>query len=78
MNVRFNGLAIAGFVCSIVGIFSYGVGSAVGVILSHFALRQIARDGTRGRGLAIAGLVVGYIWLGLVAIVIIAAFVGSR
>lgn len=41
-------------------IFSFVIG-LVGVILGHVALNQIARTGQEGRGLALTGLVIGYI-----------------
>lgn len=48
-----NGLAIAGFVCAIVGIFSVGLLAPIALILSLVAL---SRPG--GRGFAIAGIVI--------------------
>jgi hypothetical protein len=51
-----NPLAIASLIVSIVG---FGL---IGVILGHIALSQIKRSNgyERGRGLAIAGLIIGY------------------
>jgi uncharacterized BrkB/YihY/UPF0761 family membrane protein len=46
--------------------------SLVAVITGHIALRQIARTGEGGRGLAIAGLIIGY--LSIVATVVYVAF----
>lgn len=66
-----NGFAIASLVLSVA---LWGVGSILGVIFGHIALRQITRTGEQGRGLAIAGLVVGYVGL-LLAIASILAFV---
>ena len=37
--------------------------SPIGIILGHIAMRKIARDRLRGRGVAIAGLIVGYVLL---------------
>ena len=42
----------------------------VAVITGHIALSQIKRTGEKGRGLAIAGLVLGY--LGILAGIIVA------
>lgn len=42
----------------------------LGVVFGHIALNQIKRTGERGRGLAIAGLVLGYIALVVVLIVV--------
>lgn len=51
--------------------------SLVGVICGHIALGQIRRTGEGGRGLAIAGLVIGYLgiffWVIYVFIVVVAA-----
>lgn len=51
-----NTLAIV----SLVGSFFV---SLVGIICGHIALKQIKRDGTRGRGLALAGTIIGYVAL---------------
>ncbi|MFT4232181.1 MAG: DUF4190 domain-containing protein [Leucobacter sp.] len=45
--------------------------SLVGVICGHIALKQIAQSGEGGRGLALAGLIIGYIGLALGTIYII-------
>ncbi|MCF2530158.1 DUF4190 domain-containing protein [Yinghuangia soli] len=66
-----NGMAIASLVLSIVCLS--GVGSVLGVIFGHIALGQIERTGQQGRGMAIAGLVIGYVGLAVVALVIIIA-----
>jgi predicted acyltransferase len=50
------------------------VGSLLAVVFGHVALRQIPRNNEAGRGLAIAGLVLGYVGLGFLALFIIAAF----
>ncbi len=59
-NQESNGLGIAGFVVSLVGIGSCGLISPVGLILSMMAMKR------EPKGLAIAGLVLGVIgslWL---------------
>lgn len=54
------------------------VGSLLGIVFGHVALSQIKRTGEAGRGLAIAGLVVGYVQLGVwVLILIIAGIVSA-
>jgi peptidyl-prolyl cis-trans isomerase B (cyclophilin B) len=74
---RTNTLAIVGFILA----FFVSVGA---VICSHIALSQIKRTGEGGRGLAIAGLIIGYVGIGIgilwflfVGIAIIAAIVGG-
>jgi hypothetical protein len=61
-----NGLAIASLVCSVLGLCTC-ILAIVGVVLGHIALSQLGRvDNTQeGRGLAIAGLAVGYGIIGL-------------
>ncbi|HEU0028975.1 MAG TPA: DUF4190 domain-containing protein [Ktedonobacterales bacterium] len=56
-----NALAIASFVCSLVGVVVAGLG-IVGIILGHIALGQIKRSNgyERGHGYAVAGLIIGY------------------
>jgi Domain of unknown function (DUF4190) len=58
MAVGTNGLAIASLICAFIV-------PLVGVILGHIALNQIKQTGQEGRGLAIAGLVIGYAYIGI-------------
>jgi len=64
-----DGLAIASMVLGIVWVF--WIGSILAVIFGHVALRRIAREGKAGRGMAIAGLVLGYIGVGTLALLIL-------
>jgi uncharacterized protein DUF4190 len=72
---RTEGLAIASLVVScagVLGICTYGVGGLLGVvgaILGHFARRRIARNGTGGAGLALAGIIVGWVFTGLCVLI---------
>jgi len=52
-----NSMAIAALVCSFVL-------APLGIIFGHIALSQIKHTGEDGRGFAIAGLVIGYIFTG--------------
>lgn len=56
MQQRTNTLAII----ALVGSFFV---SLVGIICGHLALNQIKQTGEKGRGLALAGLIIGYIGL---------------
>lgn len=60
-----SGKAIASLVCGIINVFPLSV---VAIILGHISLSEIGKSAGRlkGRGMAIAGLVLGY--LGVVAI----------
>jgi len=42
-----------------------------GIICGHIALSQIKRTGEGGRGLALAGLVIGYVFTGLGLLIVI-------
>jgi hypothetical protein len=61
-----NGLAVASMVVSLVSVvflLCYGVGGAMGVVgavLGHVSKRQIRARGEGGRGMATAGIVVGW------------------
>lgn len=69
-----NGLAIASLV---VGLFwMWWIGSALAIVFGHVALNQIARRGQSGRGLAIAGLVLGYIGLATLLATLLAVTLG--
>jgi len=60
---RRNGLAVASMWTSIGGIVTCGLAGFVGLVLGIVALHQIRRDGTAGRGMAIAGIVVGAVFI---------------
>lgn len=69
---RTNPLAIVSLVASLVGIFVIPViGQIVGIVTGHISLKQIKATGERGRGMGLAGLLIGYISLGLGALLII-------
>ncbi|MEI5584023.1 MULTISPECIES: DUF4190 domain-containing protein [unclassified Agromyces] len=57
-------------VLAIVSLVSSFFISLVGIITGHIALSQIKKTGEQGRGLAIAGLIIGYV--GLVVGIILA------
>ncbi len=63
-----NGMAIAALVCA----FLF---APLAIVLGHIARGQIKRTGEGGRGLATAGLVLGYIFT-LASIVIVVLTVG--
>jgi hypothetical protein len=71
-----NGLAIASMVVSLSGaalLFCYGGGlvlGVVGAILGHVSRRQIATRGEGGGGMALAGIIVGWITLAIGLIVV--------
>jgi hypothetical protein len=68
-----NSMAIGSFVCGLLEFCSFGLTAIPAVVLGHSARKQIRRSGQPGDGLAVAGLVLG--WLGIVfmAILVVAA-----
>lgn len=65
---RTNGLAVASLVLGIVSFFCFGFIFPVpllAIVFGHLSLDRIARSGgaEKGRGLAIAGLVLGWIFI---------------
>jgi hypothetical protein len=66
-----NGLAIASLVASILGVTIVPtVGSIIGVILGYVARNQIRESGgaVGGEGLAKAGIIIGWVGIGLTVI----------
>ena len=75
-----NVLAIVSLIASIAGfVIAWGIGSIVGIICGHISLSQIKKTGEEGHGLAVAGLIVGYIGLALaiLSVIIIAIVFGA-
>ena len=65
-----NGLAITSLVLGIVWLS--GLGSLLAVIFGHVARGQIRRTGQRGKGLATAGLILGYLGVAVIVTLVIA------
>jgi len=65
-----NSWAIASLICSIVGV------SILGIIFGHIALGEIKRSNgwQTGHGMALAGLIIGYVEIGLGLILFIVFF----
>ena len=77
-----NGLAIASMVLGILSVvffcaWFFPVMPILAVVFGHIALNQIRKQGTAGRGFAIAGLVTGYIGLAITVVMIILMIVGT-
>jgi hypothetical protein len=67
---RTNSLAIAALICGLVE-FLFLPAAICTVILGHIAKRQIRQTGEGGRGLATAGLILGYTGITLLVGVLI-------
>ncbi|MBO0868030.1 MAG: DUF4190 domain-containing protein [Micromonosporaceae bacterium] len=63
-----NGMAIASLVLSLCGLVSCGVTSLVGAILGHVARKQIRERGESGDGMAMAGIITGWIIFALAVV----------
>jgi uncharacterized protein DUF4190 len=71
-----NGLAIAALVCGIGG-FVIGLSFIPAIICGHIARKQIRQTGEQGAGLALAGLILGYVgtvlFIALIAVFLVVA-----
>lgn len=65
-----NGMAIASMVLGIVWV--YWIGSILALIFGYLALAEIRRSKQAGEGMAIAGIVLGWIGVGILVIVLLA------
>ena len=72
-----NGLAIASLVLGV--LWMYGLGSILALVFGYSAKGNIDRSNGRetGRGMAVAGIVLGWIGVGLLLLVILVAVAGS-
>jgi hypothetical protein len=71
-----NGLVVASLVLGILWI--YWIGSVLALVFGYIARRQIAeRQGMQdGRGMATAGIVLGWVGIGFLALVIVLGIAG--
>ena len=72
-----NGLAVASLVLGILWMF--WVGSILAVIFGYVGKGQIDRSGgtQSGRGLAVAGIVLGWVGVGVLVLTIVLAIIGA-
>lgn len=61
-----SGLSVASMVCGIVGLtvclcFTFGIPSILAVIFGHLGMAETRTGAKSGRGMAIAGLITGYV-----------------
>ena len=70
-----NGFAIASMVLGIVWI--YWIGSVLAIIFGFIAYGQIKERNQSGKGMATAGLILGFLGLGILVLAIIAVALGS-
>jgi hypothetical protein len=75
--LKTNGLAIASMVVGI--LWLYWIGSVLALVFGYVARSQIDRSGglEGGRGMAIAGIVLGWVGVGILLIILIAGVAAS-
>jgi hypothetical protein len=66
---RTNGMAIASMVLGI--LWLYWVGSILALIFGYIAKKQIRERGESGGGMATAGIVLGWVGIGILVVVIV-------
>jgi hypothetical protein len=66
-----NGMAIASMVLGILWV--YWIGSILALVFGYVALNQIKTRNENGRGMAVAGVVLGWVGAGTLVLVLIAA-----
>jgi hypothetical protein len=71
-----NGLAVASMVLGILWI--YWIGSILAIIFGFIAMSQIKERHQGGKGMATAGLVLGFIGLGLLVLVVLIVALGNN
>ena len=59
---RTNGLAIASMICGIVGCF-YGIPAILAIVFGFIARSQIRKNPQEGSGMALAGIILGFVWI---------------
>lgn len=70
-----NGMAIASLILGILWI--YWVGSVLALIFGYIARQQIAERRESGDGMALAGIILGWIGVGVLALGMLVLFVGA-
>ena len=70
---RTNGMAVASLACGIGQLFFWFLAAIPAVVLGHMARRQIRETGEAGDGMAMAGLMLGYIGIVLTVLFVAGA-----
>jgi hypothetical protein len=71
-----NPMAIASLVSALVG-WICGIGPILGVVFGIIALNQIKQNGQGGRGLALAGIIIGGIGIAFMVLYLILVMIGA-
>jgi hypothetical protein len=74
---RTNSLAITSLVCGIAQMMFGPLATVPAVVCGHMARHQIRRTGEQGAGMALAGLILGWIGVGFTALVVVIALLAA-
>ena len=80
---RTNGMATASMILGIASLVLAGclwffpILPILAIVFGHVSLTQINRQGTSGKGMAIAGMVTGYVGLFIALLVLLLVFLGT-
>lgn len=66
-----NGMAIAALVCGVCQVFFWFLAGIPAIVLGHMARKQIRQTGEAGDGMALAGIILGYVGLALTALFVV-------
>lgn len=72
-----NSSAVGALVCAVLTPMTWGLTSVPAVVLGHKARTEIRRSGERGDGMALSGLIVGYLAMGFWALIVLVAAAAS-
>lgn len=72
---RTNSMAVASMICGIGQIFFWFLAGIPAIVLGHVARRQIRETGEAGSGMALAGMIMGYIGVLLPALLVVLGIV---
>lgn len=74
-----NGLAIAALICGVAQFLGFWLlGTIPAIVLGHMARNQIRQRNEQGAGLALAGLILGYVGIALTVIVVIIIIIAAN
>lgn len=77
-TARTNVLSVLSLVASLTGILMIlpFIGSVAAVIMGHISLSQLKTSGEKGRGMALAGTIIGWIGIGLLVLFVAFLVIG--
>ena len=74
---RTNSLAITSLICGIAQFMFGPLATITAVVCGHVARSQIRRTGEQGAGVALAGLILGWIGVGFTVLVVLVAILAA-